>query len=205
MPGVPRTKTYSERLRMGLDCDEVFPGIIIGKCIVYICLHLFTSAYNCLHLFTSVYICLHLFTTVYNCLHLFTTVYICLHLFTSIYICLHLFTSVYICLNLFTSVYICLHLSRSRDHGLREDWFRCAKESLRSCALCATMVVRVRAILGDRFAGLMCHKGRESTGGERAWSRVGRYRAGLMFHKGLQVYRSGKGFIDTNVYTQFII
>ncbi len=31
MPGVPRRKTYSERLRMGLDCDEVYPGIIIGK------------------------------------------------------------------------------------------------------------------------------------------------------------------------------
>ena len=31
MPGVNKTKTYSERLRMGIDCDEVYPGIIIGK------------------------------------------------------------------------------------------------------------------------------------------------------------------------------
>ena len=30
-PGVNKPKTYSERLRMGLDCDEVYPGIIIGK------------------------------------------------------------------------------------------------------------------------------------------------------------------------------
>jgi hypothetical protein len=38
----------------------------------------------------------------------------------------------------------------SRVHGLREDWFRYAEESSRSRALCATMVVRVRAILSDR-------------------------------------------------------
>ena len=31
MPGVGKAKTYSERLRMGVDCDEVYPGIIIGK------------------------------------------------------------------------------------------------------------------------------------------------------------------------------
>lgn len=31
MPGVGRAKNYSERLRMGKDCDEVYPGIIIGK------------------------------------------------------------------------------------------------------------------------------------------------------------------------------
>ena len=31
MPGVGKPKTYTERLRMGLDCDEVYPGIIIGK------------------------------------------------------------------------------------------------------------------------------------------------------------------------------
>ena len=30
-PGVNMPKTYNERLRMGLDCDEVYPGIIIGK------------------------------------------------------------------------------------------------------------------------------------------------------------------------------
>ena len=30
MPGLPVYKNYSERLRMGLDCDEVYPGIIIG-------------------------------------------------------------------------------------------------------------------------------------------------------------------------------
>eukprot|EP00093_Oithona_nana_P001504 01504.XXX_4838_2476_1 [CDS] Oithona nana genome sequencing. len=30
MPGVGRAKNYSERLRMGKDCDEVYPGIIIG-------------------------------------------------------------------------------------------------------------------------------------------------------------------------------
>jgi len=30
MPGVGKAKTYSERLRMGVDCDEVYPGIIIG-------------------------------------------------------------------------------------------------------------------------------------------------------------------------------
>ena len=32
MPGIPAYKNYSERLRLGLDCDEVYPGIIIGKC-----------------------------------------------------------------------------------------------------------------------------------------------------------------------------
>ena len=31
MPGVHKAKTYSERLRMGIDCDEVYPGIIIGR------------------------------------------------------------------------------------------------------------------------------------------------------------------------------
>lgn len=30
MPGMPVRRDYSERLRMGLDCDEVYPGIIIG-------------------------------------------------------------------------------------------------------------------------------------------------------------------------------
>ena len=30
-PGVNMPKTYNERLRMGLDCDEVYPGIIIGE------------------------------------------------------------------------------------------------------------------------------------------------------------------------------
>jgi len=30
MPGIPVFKDYSERLRMGVDCDEVYPGIIIG-------------------------------------------------------------------------------------------------------------------------------------------------------------------------------
>ena len=30
MPGVPVYKDYSQRLRCGMDCDEVFPGIIIG-------------------------------------------------------------------------------------------------------------------------------------------------------------------------------
>lgn len=38
MPGVNRPKNYSERLRMGIDCDEVYPGIIIGKCLSIICL-----------------------------------------------------------------------------------------------------------------------------------------------------------------------
>ena len=31
MPGLPVYRDYSERLRLGLDCDEVYPGIIIGK------------------------------------------------------------------------------------------------------------------------------------------------------------------------------
>ena len=31
MPGVHKAKTTSERLRMGIDCDEVYPGIICGK------------------------------------------------------------------------------------------------------------------------------------------------------------------------------
>ena len=31
MPGVGKAKNSSERLRMGIDCDEVYPGIIIGK------------------------------------------------------------------------------------------------------------------------------------------------------------------------------
>jgi hypothetical protein len=31
MPGRPVYKTANERLRMGIDCDEVYPGIIIGK------------------------------------------------------------------------------------------------------------------------------------------------------------------------------
>ena len=30
MPGAPVYRDYSERLRLGKDCDEVFPGIIIG-------------------------------------------------------------------------------------------------------------------------------------------------------------------------------
>lgn len=30
MPGLPVYRDYSERLRLGLDCDEVYPGIIIG-------------------------------------------------------------------------------------------------------------------------------------------------------------------------------
>ena len=31
MPGIGKAKNSSERLRMGIDCDEVYPGIIIGK------------------------------------------------------------------------------------------------------------------------------------------------------------------------------
>eukprot|EP00088_Acartia_fossae_P019420 TRINITY_DN21344_c0_g1_i1.p1 TRINITY_DN21344_c0_g1~~TRINITY_DN21344_c0_g1_i1.p1 ORF type:complete len:215 (-),score=46.44 TRINITY_DN21344_c0_g1_i1:230-874(-) len=31
MPGVPRKMNASERIRMKRDCDEVFPGIIIGS------------------------------------------------------------------------------------------------------------------------------------------------------------------------------
>ena len=31
MPGRPFYRTAAERLRMGIDCDEVYPGIIIGK------------------------------------------------------------------------------------------------------------------------------------------------------------------------------
>lgn len=31
MPGSGRATTYAERLRKGMDCDEVYPGIIIGK------------------------------------------------------------------------------------------------------------------------------------------------------------------------------
>ena len=31
MPGLPVYRDYSERLRLGLDCDEVYPGIIIGN------------------------------------------------------------------------------------------------------------------------------------------------------------------------------
>ena len=31
MPGVGKAKNSNERLRMGIDCDEVYPGIIIGK------------------------------------------------------------------------------------------------------------------------------------------------------------------------------
>jgi hypothetical protein len=30
MPGVPVYKDSIERMRMGMDCDEVYPGIIIG-------------------------------------------------------------------------------------------------------------------------------------------------------------------------------
>jgi hypothetical protein len=30
MPGMPVYRDYSERLRLGIDCDEVYPGIIIG-------------------------------------------------------------------------------------------------------------------------------------------------------------------------------
>jgi len=30
MPGKPSYRSYSQRLRMGLDCDEVYPGIIVG-------------------------------------------------------------------------------------------------------------------------------------------------------------------------------
>lgn len=30
MPGLPVYRDYSQRLRLGLDCDEVYPGIIIG-------------------------------------------------------------------------------------------------------------------------------------------------------------------------------
>ena len=30
MPGKPSYRSYEQRLRMGLDCDEVYPGIIIG-------------------------------------------------------------------------------------------------------------------------------------------------------------------------------
>ena len=30
MPGVPRLTTESERMRGDCDCDEVFPGIIVG-------------------------------------------------------------------------------------------------------------------------------------------------------------------------------
>ena len=31
MPGLPSYRSYEERMRMGLDCDEVYPGIIIGE------------------------------------------------------------------------------------------------------------------------------------------------------------------------------
>lgn len=30
MPGRPTYRNYGERLRLGLDCDEVYPGIIVG-------------------------------------------------------------------------------------------------------------------------------------------------------------------------------
>ena len=35
MPGRPVYKTTTERLRMGIDCDEVYPGIIIGKTTIF--------------------------------------------------------------------------------------------------------------------------------------------------------------------------
>ena len=31
MPGLPVYRDYSQRLRLGIDCDEVYPGIIIGS------------------------------------------------------------------------------------------------------------------------------------------------------------------------------
>jgi hypothetical protein len=36
MPGKPFYRTTNERLRMGIDCDEVYPGIIIGKIISFL-------------------------------------------------------------------------------------------------------------------------------------------------------------------------
>ena len=36
MPGLPVYRDYSERLRLGLDCDEVYPGIIIGNFFKYV-------------------------------------------------------------------------------------------------------------------------------------------------------------------------
>ena len=52
MPGVGKAKTYTERLRMGLDCDEVYPGIIIGKVgkdtyiLIYLYMKKFSIALN---------------------------------------------------------------------------------------------------------------------------------------------------------------
>ena len=31
MPGLPTYRSYEDRMRLGIDCDEVYPGIIIGK------------------------------------------------------------------------------------------------------------------------------------------------------------------------------
>ena len=45
MPGLPVYRDYSERLRLGLDCDEVYPGIIIGKTSVNTFLS-FSKSYN---------------------------------------------------------------------------------------------------------------------------------------------------------------
>merc|ERR1719510_1112826 len=30
MPGRPSYRSYEQRIRLGIDCDEVYPGIIIG-------------------------------------------------------------------------------------------------------------------------------------------------------------------------------